>query len=310
MKSRKETSSQKITIPERSNAPETKLFVKTLAHDVNALGSRPVILILPGGPGLDHSTYQSYNCLLDTADIVFHDPRGCGQSDKNDPATYTMENYVEDVEEIRKSLQLDKAIILGKSYGSVCALGYALRFKDSVERLILSAGAPSFRSLETAKENFAKIANDKQKKAYEKLWGGGFKSSKELGDFYAATASLYSNRLRTRLETYALTYFAKNFSYEAMNLGFSDFLRRFDFESQLHLIEHKTLIIAGQDDWINDIRHIQVMADKIPNNTFKVFADAGHAIESDIGTPYFETIRQFIISTEAPTLVRREESEK
>ena len=88
----KSTCTQKVTIPERTSAPETQLHVKIVTQNKNEMGSRPVIFILPGGPGLDHSTYQSYNCLLDVADIVFHDPRGCGQSEKGDPSTYSMEN--------------------------------------------------------------------------------------------------------------------------------------------------------------------------------------------------------------------------
>lgn len=298
MKNRKETLTQKISIPERANAPETQLYVKTITNDKNNLGSRPVIFILPGGPGLDHSTYRSYTCLLDVADIVFHDPRGCGQSDKGDPSSYSMENYIDDIEAIRQSLQLPSIIPLGKSYGSVCAMAYALRYKESIAKLILSAGAASYRSLETAKENFAKIASERNVKSFEKLWAGEFKSNLELAQFYAETAPLYSNNIKTQLEAYALAYFSKNFSFEAMNLGFSDFLRRFDFEPELHLIKHSTLILAGQDDWINDIRHIKLIAEKIPNNSFKIFANAGHAIESDVGKPYFEIIRQFITSTE------------
>jgi len=292
---RKETFTQKITIPERPSAPETQLFVKTVTRDKNEMGSRPVIFILPGGPGLDHSTYQSYNCLLDVADIVFHDPRGCGLSDKNDPSTYSMENYIDDVDTIRQFLKLAHIIPLGKSYGSVCAMAYALRYQNSIEKLILSAGAPSFRSLKTAKENLLKFGTPKQINIFEKVWNGTFKSNRELAEFYAITAPLYSKHIKTRLEAYALTYFSKNFSYEAMNWGFTKFLPHFDFESELHLINHKTLILAGEDDWINDIRHIKLMAEKIPNNTFKIFSDAGHAIESDIGKPYFEVIRQFIL---------------
>lgn len=295
MKSNKETQTQKIKIPARSNAPETELFVKIVAHSSSALDTRPVIFILPGGPGLDHSTYQAYNCLFDVANIVYHDPRGCGKSDKNNPNTYTAENYIEDIEALRQSLDLKKIIPIGKSFGSVCAMGYALRYQDAIDKLVLSAGAPSFHSLHTAKENLLKIATPKQIERFETLWNGQFKSNKELANFYAETAPLYSKHIKTRLEIYVLTYFSKNFCHEALNLGFTDFLRRFDFRDQLHQINRKTLILAGKDDWINDIKHLTLMAEKIPNSVFKVFENAGHAIESDIGKDYFDTIRQFIL---------------
>lgn len=294
MKSKAVTLTEKVRIPQRANAPETYLHLKIMQHTSAPLGTRPVMFVLPGGPGLDHSTYQSYTCLLDVADIVFHDPRGCGQSDKNDPKSYSMENYIEDVEVLRQFLNLERMILVGKSYGSVCAMGYALRYQHAIEKLILSAGAASYRSLYTAQENVKKIANPKQLKMYEKLFNGTIKSHQELAEFYITTAPLYSRHLKTKLEAYLLAYYAKNFCFEAANLGFTDFLRNFDFEPDLHKITCETLILAGEDDWINDIRHIRTMAERIPNNIFKVFTDAGHSIELDVGKPYFDEIRQFI----------------
>lgn len=286
----------KIHIPERANAPETKLYIKKISK-TKEMGDRPVIFVLPGGPGMDHRVYQKYECLIDVADLIFHDPRGCGQSDKGDPLTYSMENYIEDVDVLRKSLSLDKIIVLGKSYGSVCAMGYALRYQNVIEKLVLSAGAPSYRCIDTAKKNLARLGTPEQIQLCEKLWNGEFKSNYELAEFFIATAPLYSNHLTTRLESYVLAYYAMDFSFEATNLGFSDFLRRFDFEPDLHLIDCNTLILAGKNDWVNDVSHAKIMAEKIPNNIFKIFEDSGHAMESDAHDIYFETIRQFILSS-------------
>ena len=294
MKNKRVTLTEKAVIPARENAPETFLHVKIMQNSPAPLGSRPVMFILPGGPGLDHSTYQSYACLVNEVDIVFHDPRGCGKSEKNNPKSYTMENYIEDVEALRQFLNLEKIILLGKSYGSVCAMGYALRYQHFIEKLVLSAGAPSYRSIQTAKDHLEKIATPKQLKLYEKLWNGEFKSHAELAEFYFTTAPLYSHQIKTKLEAYMLGYFAKNFCYEAANLGFSDFLRKFDFEPNLHEIKCNTLILAGEKDWINHISHIKIMAEKIPNNIFKSFPNAGHTMESDAGKIYFDAIREFI----------------
>jgi proline iminopeptidase len=289
---------QKITIPARASGPQTQLFTKILAHNKDKLGKqRPVAFILPGGPGIDHTAYLSYRCLVDVVDLVFHDPRGCGQSDKNHAATYTMENYIEDIEALRRALHLEKIIVIGKSYGSVCAMGYALRYQQHIQKLILSAGAPSFRAMDTARENLAKLATPKQIAAYEKLWSGTFTSTRDLSTFFIKTAPLYSKHTKTKIEAFALAYFAKNFCYEATNLGFSDFLRRFDFEPDLHRIFCETLILSGEQDWVNDVKYARLMAEKIPNNLLKVFANAGHAMEVDVGKAYFDVIRAFISTT-------------
>lgn len=285
---------QKIHIPERKHVPETNLYVKSLSKLNHNADRRPVIFILPGGPGMDHRVYKKYECLLDVADLVFHDPRGCGQSDKGDPTTYSMENYIEDVEVLRKALAFEKIILLGKSYGSVCAMGYALRYGKTIEKLVLSAGAPSFRCLDTAKQNLTRLGTPEQIQLCEKLWNGEFKSNFELAEFFIGTASLYSKHPGTRLESFMLAYYALDFSYEATNLGYSDYLRHFDFEQHLHLIDSDTLILAGENDWVNDLQHVKIMAEKIPNNVFRVFRDSGHAMELDAHDVYFDVIREFV----------------
>lgn len=283
-----------IKIPARDNAPTTELYVKILAEDETRLGCRPIIFALPGGPGGDHSTLGSYSCLQDVADIVFHDPRGTGQSEKSNPETYTMDNYIDDVEVIRQQLNLSKIIILGKSYGSMCAGAYAIRYPKAVAKLILAAGAPSYHFLETAKKNVLRRGTSEQIKACEKLWSGNFKNNNELLEFFKMTAPLYSNRAKNEPGSFNLAKNCDNFSCEALNLGFADFLRSFDYEAALTKIKCPTLILGGADDWINDIKYAKLMAEKIPHNQLKIFTNSSHAMETDIGESYFDEIRYFI----------------
>src|SRR5580692_1595567 len=104
----------------RPGVSEAELYVEILSE--NKLGTkRPVMFILSGGPGADHTAYLNYSCLHEVVDIVFHDPRGCGKSSKGALSDYTMNNYIDDVEAIREHLSLEKIIVLGKSYGAMCA---------------------------------------------------------------------------------------------------------------------------------------------------------------------------------------------
>ncbi len=71
-----------------------------------------------------------------------------------------MSNYIEDLEEVRKYLEKEENIIrvniLGKSFGAMCALGYALKYPDAIDSLILAAGSPSYQFLQKSVENFKK----------------------------------------------------------------------------------------------------------------------------------------------------------
>src|SRR5262249_1197251 len=65
-----------------------------------AFGAGQPLLILHGGPGASHEYFLPYLVpLAKTNRLIFIDERGSGKSQKlDDPAGYTIENMVEDVE--------------------------------------------------------------------------------------------------------------------------------------------------------------------------------------------------------------------
>ncbi|MCE0723595.1 MULTISPECIES: alpha/beta fold hydrolase [Legionella] len=284
-----------IDIPVRDNGPETRLHIRIVSENEDNLDKMPYVFMLPGGPGANHSHYKDYECLCKTGNMVFIDPRGCGLSDKHEPSSYTMQNYIQDVNEIRKYLNLDEIVLLGKSYGAMCALGYTLDYPKHVSSLILAAGSPSYKNIETARINVEKRATLEQQKACEQLWEGSFKSDEEVDKFFDAMDSMYSWKKRHKLPVsrpapeYA-------FAHEPLNQGFGGFLRTFDYEDRLHEIACKTLILVGEEDWVTDKRHSEFMASRIPDNKFIVFPNADHSMESDVPEAFFSSIQTFIKS--------------
>ncbi len=280
---------------ERRDAPTAELFVKIMGEqEEDAAKNRPTAFILPGGPGADHSVYLTYACLKTVADLVFHDPRGCGQSDKNELSDCSMNNYIEDVEAIREHLGLKKITVIGKSYGSMCALGYALRYPDRVEKLVLAAGAPSYHFLETAKENLKRFGSKEQVKIAEKLWTGSFASREELLEYFRLTQPLYSVKARSHSNKTDLNKKSNQFSYEVLNEGFRQRFWHFDYENVLIQLQCPTLVLAGKEDWVNDVSHAIFMAERIPHSRLHIFEQASHAMEADKGEEFFQVIADFI----------------
>jgi proline iminopeptidase len=114
----------------------TQLFVKTCGK------GEPMILI-HGGPGLDHSYLlpQMYG-LSDYYRLIFYDQRACGKSASNSPIS--LDILVEDIEAIRVRLGLDKIHLLGHSWGGLLAMKYALANPDHMNSMILlNSMAPS-----------------------------------------------------------------------------------------------------------------------------------------------------------------------
>jgi proline iminopeptidase len=79
---------------------------------------------------------------------VFIDERGGGKSAKlQNPALYTVENMVEDVEAVRTSLNLGKINLLGHSCGGVLAQAYALKYQKNLMHLVLCSTFHSTKQL-------------------------------------------------------------------------------------------------------------------------------------------------------------------
>jgi proline iminopeptidase len=109
------------------------------------VGRGAPLVIVHGGPGASHDYFLPYLLPLARHNrLIFIDERGSGKSQKlDDPAGYTVENMVEDVEAVRQGLVLGKISLLGHSYGGVLAQAYALKYQNNLTHLILCSTFPS-----------------------------------------------------------------------------------------------------------------------------------------------------------------------
>lgn len=266
-------------------APQGKKFVE-----------RPVVFLLHGGPGGDHLRFKQHSAELQSvAQLVFIDHRGCGQSKKTSAREYTLQNNVEDVEALRKHLGLEKICVLGTSYGGIVAQAYAIRYPKCVEKLILVATAPSHQFLAEAKQTLLARGNPAQIKVAQKLWDGTFADATEVMHFFKVMEALYS-MVAKRKRTHVYGKPKATWSHEALNKGFGDFLRKYNFLPKLKKITSPTLILAGEDDWICGPNQSKLIAKNIKKSTLKIFRNCGHAISVDAHHKYIQAIKQFLRS--------------
>jgi proline iminopeptidase len=223
--------------------------------------------------------------------FVYHDPRGCGKSQNFDFSSATMKNYIADIERLRKHLGLRKISLLGTSYGSMCAIGYATKYSTNLDRLILIGGAPSYRFLETAKVNLEKRGTEEQKDICKNLWNGDFNSDDQVRDFMHIMRPLYSTN-KDFINSNSNN--GPTFSFQILNNGFSGFLKEFNFEPYLGKIVCPALILGGEDDWINDPVHLRYAAENIPNARLEILKDCAHFVAIDRHETYINLIRSFL----------------
>jgi proline iminopeptidase len=108
-------------------------------------GSNPRIklLLLHGGPGADHSYFEALETSLahEGIEFIYYDQLGSTLSDQpTDPSLWTIDRFVDEVEQVRIALGLDKDnfYLLGHSWGGILAVEYALRHGDHLKGLIIS----------------------------------------------------------------------------------------------------------------------------------------------------------------------------
>jgi proline iminopeptidase len=109
------------------------------------IGQGRPIIVLHGGPDFSH-TYllPEMDLLSESFRLVYYDQRGRGMSGENvRPEDVGIESEIDDLEELRKYLQLESVAVLGHSWGGLLAMEYAIRHPHRLSHLILMNSAPA-----------------------------------------------------------------------------------------------------------------------------------------------------------------------
>jgi proline iminopeptidase len=123
--------------------------IKTTAGTFNVwtkrMGNNPKmkVLLLHGGPGATHEYFECFDSFLPNAEIeyYYYDQLESFYSDKpSDSSLWSVERYVDEVEQVRIALGLNKDnfYLLGHSWGGILGIEYALKYQDNLKGLIIS----------------------------------------------------------------------------------------------------------------------------------------------------------------------------
>jgi proline iminopeptidase len=95
------------------------------------------LLLVHGGPGLGISIDDRRFADPKKFHIILFDQRGCGKSTPHSEIkNNSIKNTAEDIETIRKHLNIDKLTIFCQHSGIVATISYAVKFQSKVEKII------------------------------------------------------------------------------------------------------------------------------------------------------------------------------
>src|SRR5213592_4989180 len=116
--------------------------------NVDEVGSGFPLIVLHGGPGLDHSMFRPYlDPLGDEYGVLYVDERGQGRSQRVDPATLSLEVFARDVDLLAEALELPSFALLGHSFGAIIATCHATEI-GTAAAYVISGGADASAALD------------------------------------------------------------------------------------------------------------------------------------------------------------------
>ena len=265
-----------------------------LVPDGATMREKPVAFIIHGGPGGDHSSFKPVlSPLAERMQLVYFDHRGQGRSARGDPAKYTLDENVEDMEALRHHLGLGPVVSIGTSYGGMVAMAHAARYPGSVSHLILVVTAAHGGFIKRAREVVAQRGTLEQQQVCEALWCGQMKDRAQLRHFYAVMGPLYSRKHDPTVVS--LGHERTLHEPEPLNRAFGGFLRTFDLRPELGHIAAPTLVIAGRHDWICPPEFSEEIAKLIPRSELRIFENSSHSVRADEPQALLDAIAGFIV---------------
>ncbi|MDO4686666.1 MAG: alpha/beta fold hydrolase [Corynebacterium sp.] len=117
----------------------------------------PIVVYLQGGPGFPAPRFFGatgwIGALLETHRVLLLDQRGTGRSaseivdaPETRPEYFTLlraDNIVEDCEDFRRALGVDRWSLLGQSFGGFCATTYLSKYPESIKHAFFTGGLPA-----------------------------------------------------------------------------------------------------------------------------------------------------------------------
>ena len=270
---------------------DTRLFVVER-------GQGTPLIVLHGGPGLDHHEFADYlDPLCDEFRLILVDMRAQGQSDMCPEETWTLEQMAKDVVSLGEAMNLEKYAVLGHSYGAFVALQNAVDFPGAAAKTIVSGGVPSARFLEVVEKNLAEFEPESLRKQVADSWAREAEAQTEE-DFESLMHDQmpfhFGNPLDPRIAEYEERTADTIYSPAVLQHFSKAEYGGIELENRLKDVTQPVLVCTGRYDRACTVEAAEAMADGLPNAELVIFEDSGHMTFVEENKLYLKVVREFL----------------
>ena len=261
-------------------------------------GKGQPLLIINGGPGMNSNGFEQLAIELSkNYQTIIYDQRGTGKSTLANPdtASITMKLMLDDIESIRKHLNIPVWFVLGHSFGGMVASYYATQYPGHIKKIVLSSSGGIDLDIlgyagESINSKLSKTSLDSINYWTSRISQGdtshfaALARGKLLAPAYVMDQKylpIIAERLTQGNSTINMLIWT---ALQNMNFDCSEGLKKFD---------KPVLIIQGKNDIVKE--ETALKAHRVLKNSKVVFLD--HSIHYgwiDNKKVYFEEIRAFL----------------
>lgn len=210
---------------------------------------------------------------------VIVNPRGTGGSSPA-AAERTVQQLADDLDGVRRAMDLTKWVVVGQSLGGCVALQYALCYPESVAALLLSCTT-------------ARGLADERLSVYHPEHPDNAVVREEL----AAGRSSVVRKLVAHRSELVVDEPSGGWSPERQR-SFAAELPELRLWDRLHEITVPTLVIGGRHDRAIPVQHSEELADRIPNGRLLIFETSGHFPYLEEPDAYVQVLSAFLAALE------------
>jgi proline iminopeptidase len=264
-------------------------------------GSGPKLVCHGGGPGFSSLYLGNLGGLDEQLELILLDPRGTGGSDRPaDPQAYAIEDYVNDVEELRRHLGLERLNLLGHSHGGVVAMAYAARDPERVERLILASTLARWSEGQEEAMNAWVDSHAGEpwypdaKAALDAEQAGDFSTEEEMTELGVREFPFYFARYGEEERAYVESLAADTTNADTLRYFNTEIFPTFDLRPDLEKITAPTLLITGSDDFITGPPSASEIELGLADVSKMIIPGCGHFVFFEAPEAFCEAVASFV----------------